>query len=223
MLDDLPRWVHQVGPQQLASGTRARLASSVRAAAQGAGFVYRYWTVPNTMVLATNHFPQVATLLRAGSCAESAQVAIARYVVLMVYGGVCIDVDYKIRGTLQALFVTRKRGEVSFSRRRQVWPLGNVLSTDIMAAPPAHGIWRAALAEVLYRHTYQIVIPFEPYLAGEWMINHVLDIHNNITLHFIDGLTESDPPVAEHKHGPRPVWSHRAAMTVLITLVVVLL
>lgn len=223
MIDDLPHWVHQVGPDQISAATRAEFVSTVKFAAQSIKFVYRYWTLEDITALAEIHCPPIAKVLKEDELDSRIGMTLGRYVVLMVYGGIVVGVDVKVRGPLMGLFRKRKRGEISMLQVRRQWPIQNGVSTDIVATPASMQIWRLVLIETLRRHTYKFMVPYEPFLVGSFALAAVIDDHNTIPIHFIDatGVATGPPTAVRRNARDTAPWLSptTAALTAMVSAV----
>ena len=141
---EIPRIVHQTGPEMLSPHMAACQASLQR---HHPGWTYRFWTDADLAELVHTHYPEAAAAFDAFPLIQ--QTDLARYCVLHRFGGVYADLDIEWHGPIDPLLT----GPLCLAHSPATLPGGPPLVTNyLMASTAGHPVWPRVLREIVRRH-----------------------------------------------------------------------
>lgn len=119
---------------------------------------YRFWSDAALRALVQRHVPGLLSTYDAYPYPIQ-RVDAARYVMLLVHGGVYIDLDIAPRPTLRTGQQLQRLLQALDGRAALDHGLGYGVSNDLMAGPPGHPLW-AALVQRLPAHAQSYGPPY---------------------------------------------------------------
>jgi mannosyltransferase OCH1-like enzyme len=185
----IPRRIHQTAPRDTTKWKASWFSCQKTVFQRFHGFDYKLWTDEDLDQMVRQHFNWFYPVFR--SYPEPIFRADAgRYMILYLYGGIYIDMDYEILSNFYSLLPIDKPSVVES-------PFPNVekVQNSLMSSPPKHPFWLEVLREMASCSTifYSSVLDS----TGPRMLDRVLERTGPSSVYLLPMYQFNPPPIGE--------------------------
>lgn len=182
----IPKWIHQTAPADPSKWSPSWKDCQKTVKQHFSGFQYSFWTDGDLDTLVKDHFSWFYPVFLSYP-EQIYRVDAARYMILYLYGGIYIDMDFEVLENFYNLLEPNRPSIVES-------PFPNVekLQNSLMASPPGHPFWMEVLKEMASTST----VFFHSVLdaTGPRMLDRVFENKPKGTVYLLSFKSFNPPP-----------------------------